>query len=69
MGLDAPAAGSHIIPESVIYMDRYGNTTVLTIPRNKDHFDTTKNEVVVSYMDQFEDELRHIVDEYAAARP
>ncbi len=62
MGLDAPAAGSHIIPESVIYMDRYGNTTVLTIPRNKDHFDTTKNEVVVSYMDQFEDELRHIVD-------
>ena len=60
--LDAPVAGAHIIPECIIYMDREGKTTILTIPSKKDHFDTTKNEVVVSYMDQFEDELRHIVD-------
>ena len=60
--LDAPVAGAHIIPECMIYMDREGKTTILTIPSKKDHFDTTKNEVVVSYMDQFEDELRHIVD-------
>ena len=39
-----------------------GKTTILTIPSLKDHFDIVKNEVVVSYMDQFEDELSHIVD-------
>ena len=60
--LDAPIAGSHIIPEAMIYMNKEGKTTILTIPSKKDHFDTTKNDVVVSYMDQFEDELRHIVD-------
>jgi Xaa-Pro aminopeptidase len=58
----APVAGSHILPEAIIYMNREGRTTVLTIPSKKDHFDTTKNEIIVSYMDQFEDELRHIVD-------
>ncbi len=60
--LDVPVAGAHIIPECMIYMNREGKTTILTIPSKKDYFDTTKNEVVVSYMDQFEDELRHIVD-------
>ena len=60
--LDAPIAGSHIIPEAMIYMNKEGKTTILTIPSKKDHFDTTKNDVVVSFMDQFEDELRHIVD-------
>ncbi len=60
--LDAAVAGSRIFPECLIYMDREGNTTILTIPSRKDSFDTTKNDVVVSYMDQFEDELRHIVD-------
>ncbi len=60
--LDAPIAGAHIIPEVMIYMNKEGKTTILTIPSKKDHFDTTKNEIVVSFMDQFEDELRHIVD-------
>lgn len=60
--LEAPIAGAHIIPECMIYMNPEGNTTILTIPSRKDHFDTRKNEVVVSYMDQFEDELRHIID-------
>lgn len=60
--LNAPVMGSHIIPECMIYMNREGKTTILTIPSKKDHFDTVKNDVVVSYMDQFEDELRHIVD-------
>ncbi len=60
--LGAPVAGSHIMPECMIYMNREGKTTILTIPSKKDHFDTTKNDVVVSYMDQFEDELRHIID-------
>ena len=60
--LNAPVMGSHIIPECMIYMNREGKTTILTIPSKKDHFDTVKNDVVISYMDQFEDELRHIVD-------
>ena len=60
--LDAPVAGSHIIPEVMIYMNKEGKTTILTIPSKKDHFDTTKNDVIVSFMDQFEDELRHIID-------
>ena len=60
--LDAPVAGSRIIPECMVYMNRDGETTVLTIPSKKDYFDTTKNTVIVSYMDQFEDELRNIVD-------
>jgi len=58
----APVAGAHIIPECMIYMNKEGDTTILTIPSKKDCFDTTLHEVVVSYMDQFEDELRHIVD-------
>ena len=49
--LDAPIAGSHIIPEAMIYMNKEGKTTILTIPSKKDHFDTTKNDVVVSFMD------------------
>ena len=60
--LDAPIAGTHIFPECMIYMNKEGKTTILTIPSKKDNFDTTKNDVVVSFMDQFEDELRHIVD-------
>ena len=58
----ARIAGAHIMPEAMIYMNKEGKTTVLTIPSLKDHFDIVKNEVVVSYMDQFEDELSHIVD-------
>lgn len=59
---NVPVAGAYIIPESMIYMNKEGKTTILTIPSKKQYFDTTKNDVVVSYMDQFEDELRHIVD-------
>lgn len=58
----ARIAGAHIMPEAMIYMNKEGKTTILTIPSLKDHFDIVKNEVVVSYMDQFEDELSHIVD-------
>ena len=60
--LDSLIAGSHIIPEAMVYMNKEGKTTILTIPSKKDYFDTAKNDVVVSFMDQFEDELRHIVD-------
>lgn len=59
---EATIAGAHIIPEAMIYMNKEGKTTILTIPSKKDHFDTTKNDVIVSYMDKFEDELRHIID-------
>ena len=58
----ARIAGAHIMPEAMIYMNKEGKTTILTIPSLKDHFDIVKNEVVVSYMDQFEDELSRIVD-------
>ncbi|MBQ6333754.1 MAG: aminopeptidase P family protein [Erysipelotrichaceae bacterium] len=57
----AETAGALIIPEALIFMDGEGKTTILTIPSLKDHFDISKNEVVVSYLDQFEDELSHIV--------
>ncbi len=59
--LDAPIAGADIIPETLVYMDFSGETTVLTCPACKDNIDSNKNNVVVSYMDQFEDELRHII--------
>ena len=54
--------GSHIIPEAIVYMNKEGKTTILTIPSKKDHFDPLKNEIIVSYTDQFEDELYKIVD-------
>ncbi len=62
MNMGAEVYGSHIIPEAILYMDKNGKTTILTIPAKKDSFDVLKNEVVVSYMDQFEDELYKIVD-------
>lgn len=60
--LDEPVAGSHIIPEAIIYVNKEGKSTILTIPSIKDHFDTTLNDVIVTYMDQFEDELTHVID-------
>ena len=60
--MSAAISGARIIPEAMIYMNKEGKTTVLCIPSLKDHFDTTKHEVIVSYMDQFEDELLHIID-------
>ena len=60
--LDEPIAGSHIIPEAMIYVNKEGKSTILCIPSLKKYFDTTLNDVVVSYMDQFEDMLTHIID-------
>lgn len=60
--LDEPIAGSHIIPEAMIYVNKEGKSTILCIPSLKKYFDTTLNDVYVSYMDQFEDMLTKIVD-------
>ena len=62
MNSQAKVWGSHVMPEAMIYMNKEGKTVILTIPSKKDHFDTAKNDVIVSYLDQFEDELAHIVD-------
>lgn len=60
--LDEPVAGARIIPEAMVYLNKEGKSTILTTPLIKEHFDTTLNDVVVSYMDQFEDELTKIID-------
>lgn len=60
--LDEPVAGARIIPEAMVYLNKGGKSTILTTPLLKEHFDTTLNDVVVSYMDQFEDELTKIID-------
>ena len=60
--LDEPVAGARIIPEAIVYLNKDGKSTILTTPLLKEHFDTTLNDVVVSYMDQFEDELTKIID-------
>lgn len=59
---DEPVAGARIIPEAMVYLNKEGKSTILTTPLLKEHFDTTLNDVVVSYMDQFEDELTKIID-------
>lgn len=60
--LDEPVAGARIIPEAMVYLNKDGKSTILTTPLLKEHFDTILNDVVVSYMDQFEDELTKIID-------
>ena len=60
--LDEPVAGARIIPEAMVYLNKDGKSTILTTPLLKEHFDTTLNDVVVSYMDQFKDELTKIID-------
>ena len=60
--LDEPVAGARIIPEAMVYLNKEGKSTILTTPLLKEHFDTTLNDVVVSYVDQFEDELTKIID-------
>lgn len=60
--LDEPVAGARIIPEAMVYLNKDGKSTILNTPLLKEHFDTTLNDVVVSYMDQFEDELTKIID-------
>ncbi|MBQ1307699.1 MAG: aminopeptidase P family protein [Erysipelotrichaceae bacterium] len=47
------------IPEALAYLDKDGELTIVTIPRNRDCFPGCK--VVVSYMDQMEDTLAPIV--------
>lgn len=59
---NAAIAGASIIPEALIYANKEGKSTVLTIPKHRDHINTLLNDVVVSFMDQFEDELTHIID-------
>ena len=61
--LDEPVAGARIIPEAMVYLNKDGKSTILTTPLLKEHFDTTLNDVVVSYMDQFEDALAPFVKE------
>ena len=60
--LDEAIAGARIIPEALVYLNKNGKATILCTPLLKEHFDTVLNDVVVSYMDQFEDELTKIVD-------
>ncbi|MDO4197648.1 MAG: Xaa-Pro peptidase family protein [Erysipelotrichaceae bacterium] len=58
----AKISGASIMPEALVYVNTKGDSTVLTIPKHKDSINTLMNEVVVSYYDQFEDELTHIID-------
>ena len=62
MNTFAPISGASIMPEALIYVNKEGKSTILTIPKHKDTMNTLLNDVVVSYMDQFEDELTHIID-------
>lgn len=61
MNTFAKISGASIMPEALVFMDSEGQTTVLSIPKHKDTLNSLLNEVIVSYMDQFEDELSHIV--------
>ncbi len=61
MNSDAEISGASIMPEALIFVSSDGKSTILTIPKHKDKLDAIINDVVVSYMDQFEDELSHIV--------
>ncbi len=60
--LDAEICGAAVLPEALIYVNKEGKSTILTIPKHKDTLNSLLNEIVVSYYDQFEDELRHIID-------
>ncbi len=62
MNTNAPISGASIMPEALVYVSKDGKSTILTIPKHKDTMNNLINEVVVSYYDQFEDELTHIVD-------
>ena len=56
-------AGSHtakLLPETLAYLNKKGELTIVSIPRYKDAFPGCK--VVVSYMDQFSDTLSTIID-------
>ena len=56
-------AGRHsakLLPETLAYLNKNGDLTIVTIPQYKDKFPNCN--VVVSYMDQFGDTLSQIVD-------
>ena len=46
---------AYLIPEAVAWLDKDGELTIVTIPRNKDSFPGCR--VIPSYMDQMEDTL------------
>ena len=48
-------SSAYNIPEALAYLDKDGELTIITIPRNKNSFPGCK--VVLSYMDQMEDNL------------
>lgn len=49
-----------ILPEVLIYMNKEGKRTILSIPQYRNHFEN--HDVVISYMDQWEDTLSKIID-------
>ena len=61
MNTEAEISGASIMPEALIYVSKDGEATILSIPKHKDTLNSLINDVVISYMDQFEDELSHIV--------
>ena len=52
-------ASAYLIPEALAWLDKDGDLTIVTIPRNKDCFPGVR--VVVSYMDQMEDTLSSVI--------
>lgn len=46
---------AHLLPEAVLYMDQEGSSTIFTIPSHRNDF--PGHDVVISYMDQFEDTI------------
>ena len=49
-----------VLPEVLIYMNKEGKRTILSIPQYRNHFEGY--DVVISYMDQWEDTLSKIID-------
>ena len=49
-----------VLPEVLIYMNKEGKRTILSIPQYRNHFEGY--DVVISYMDQWEDTLSRIID-------
>ena len=49
-----------LLPETLAYLNKLGEVTIITIPQYRNMFPNCK--VVVSYMDQFEDTLSKVID-------
>lgn len=55
-------AGSHqskLLPETLLYVSKDGDRTIITIPQYRNSFPNIK--VIPSYMDQFEDTLSTVI--------